>query len=310
MTRNPPILLPLDGSVQAAKSLGCAAFLARGWNARLHVLSANPEELPARKELSRLHVPEAYWSLIELHRVPRYSVDEILAAVHRHRVGLLVLGAQPSADPWSGPESGESALEHAVGRVAESVLENSSVPVLFIPPGYRESLPWRRVLVAVSCRTESERALTFGIELSKTFDLDLLVVHVASGAEGLVERSHYSDARHHEFPAQLDELVERRLPRAECRQRLKRIALGRGDVVTELSKLIQAESPSVLVGGWHGHLSPGRAAALKRLVLSVPTPIALVRAEDAPRFRLKVGESFEDPPPPGTEHNPVPRDTR
>lgn len=295
MTHTPSILLPLDGTEQAAKSVGCAAFLARGYGGALHISSAIPGGASAQKELERLHVPAAYWPLVELHHIPRYSDQEILAAVERYRAGLLILPAQPSAKAWPGPESGDSALDHAVGQVAESVLERSTVPVLLIPPEYREALPWQSVLVAVSGGRESEGALAFAIELAQTFELGLNVVHVVDGGrEGLAARMRYSDASHHEFPAQLDELLERRLLACCCPHRLEQLTLGHGEASTELVKLVHIDRPSVLVAGWHGTLSPGRAVRLKKIVVSVQTPIALIKTVDLPRFRLKVGEDFED----------------
>jgi alpha,alpha-trehalose phosphorylase len=55
----------------AARALGCAVWLAARLGARLHILSATPQERPAREELTRLKVPGAHWPLITLHQARR-----------------------------------------------------------------------------------------------------------------------------------------------------------------------------------------------------------------------------------------------
>jgi beta-phosphoglucomutase family hydrolase len=58
MSLFPSILVPLDGSRLAARSLGCATWLAARLGARLHILSATPQVRPAREELARRQVAE------------------------------------------------------------------------------------------------------------------------------------------------------------------------------------------------------------------------------------------------------------
>jgi nucleotide-binding universal stress UspA family protein len=83
------IPVPLDGSGLAARSLGCATWLAARLGAQLHILSATPHELPARAELARLRVPEEHWPLVRLHQASAYPESAILAALAppSHRAG-------------------------------------------------------------------------------------------------------------------------------------------------------------------------------------------------------------------------------
>jgi nucleotide-binding universal stress UspA family protein len=291
------ILVPLDGSRTAARSLGCAVWLATRLGARLHILSATPHERPAREALTLLQVPEAHWPVVTVHQAPAYPEEAILEAVARYDVSLVVLTASgegaeaPAAVSVPDPDL-------VVGHVTRAVIERSASPVLLLPPAYREALPWERVLVPVSGEPEADDALALGVQLADALDLEVHVAHVAdanTGNEGLAARARYADALHHEYPRQLEELVTRALPQcspSECR-RVTDLALCHGDVAAELLELIERRRISLLVLGWRGRFMIGRARVVKHLVQVIPQPILLVKPEPRMPFRLKVGEDIE-----------------
>jgi nucleotide-binding universal stress UspA family protein len=296
MSLFPSILVPLDGSRTAARSLGCATWLASRLGARLHILSATPRELPAREELARLQVPEEHWPLIALHQAPAYPEGAILAALARHGVGLVVMTARGEAAEAPAPEEPDPA--RIVGHVARAVIERCAVPVLLLPPNYREALPWERVLVPVSGEAEADEALALTVRLADALDLQVHVAHVAeseAGDEGLAARARYADALHHEYPGQLEELVSRALPHGgpEACRRIQDIGLCHGDVAAELLKLIERKRVSVLVVGWQGRFMTGRARVLKQLIQAIASPVLLVKPEPRTPLRLKVGEEIE-----------------
>lgn len=111
----PSILVPLDGSATAARSLGAATWLAARLGARLHILGATGEALPAREELKRLRVPEEYWPHIELHQAPAYPEEAILAAIARHDARLVVMSARGARA--EAPEIGHPDPLKIVGHV-------------------------------------------------------------------------------------------------------------------------------------------------------------------------------------------------
>jgi nucleotide-binding universal stress UspA family protein len=292
------ILVPLDGSATAARSLGCATWLASRLGARLHLLSATPRELPAPEELRRLHVPEVHWPIVELHQAAAYPADAILAAVDRYDAGLVVMTARGSAiESQTAPRSAD--LVKIVGHVTQAVLEQCTVPVLLLPTRYQEVLPWHRLLVPVSGGTESDQAVATSVCLAGALDLVVDVAHVtddgASRGEALAARARYSDALHHEYGGQLEELVARAIPTlaADQRRRIRRTSLGRGDVAGELLDLVRRDPASVLVVGWHGRLAAGRAEILKQLLPVLDVPVLLVRSEAPAPFRLNVGAELE-----------------
>jgi nucleotide-binding universal stress UspA family protein len=295
MTAFRSILVPLDGSQVAARSLNCAVWLANRLGARLHILSATPRERPAREELVRLQVPEAHWPVITLHQAPESPEDAILTAIKRYDTPLVILSASGEG---AEDRSGESQLDMVVGHVARAVIERSQPPVLLLPPAYREALPWERVLVPVSGEVAADDALALAVRLANTLDLHVHVAHVVdtdAGHEGLEARARYADSLHHEYPQQLHEFVGRALPHCtpdECR-RVVDIALCRGDVAAELLDLIERHHISLLVVGWRGRFMAGRARVLKHLLQVVVQPILLVKPEPRPAFRLHVGEDIE-----------------
>jgi nucleotide-binding universal stress UspA family protein len=296
MSLFPSILVPLDGSRSAARSLGCATWLASRLGARLHILSATPHELPAREELARLRVPEEHWPLIALHQAPAYPEGAILAALARHGMGLVVMTARGEAAEAPAPAERDPA--RIVGHVARAIIERSAVPVLLLPPRYHEALPWERALVPVSGEAEADEVLALAVRLADALDLEVHVAHVAeseAGGEGLAAKARYADALHHEYPGQLEELVSRALPHCgpeECR-RIQEIALGRGDVAAELLALIERKRVSLLVVGWHGRFMTGRARVLKHLLQTIACPVLLVQPEPRTPLRLMVGEEME-----------------
>lgn len=288
------ILVPLDGSVTSARSLGCATWLGSRLKVRSHILSATEQTRPARAELARLHVAEEYWPQIELHQAPTYPEEAILAAITRHRVGLVIMTARGQA---ADVTQGESDPLKLVGHVARAVIEQSPVPVLLLPPAYRERLPWQRALVPVSGEPAADEALALTAQLAHALGLEVHVAHVAEAEAtegGVAAAARYADAVYHEYPGRLDELVSRALPQCtleECRS-ITDLALCRGDVTAEMLRLIEARQISLLVIGWNGRFMAGHARVLKQLIQVVSCPVLLVKPTPRLPFKLKVGEDF------------------
>lgn len=290
------ILVPLDGSRTAARSLGCATWLASRLGARLHILSATPRQLPAREELARLRVPQEHWPLIALHQAPAYPEGAILAALTRYDVGLLVMTAR--GETVEAPAPVEPFSGSLVGHVARAVIEQSAAPVLLLPPNYREALPWERVLVPVSGEDQTDEALALAARLADALDLEVHAAHVmdeAARTENLAAKARYADALHHEYAGQLEELISRALPHGgpEARPRIREVALGHGDVAAELVALMARTRASVLVVGWRGRFMAGRARVLKHLIQTIASAVLLVKPEARAPLRLKVGEELD-----------------
>ncbi len=296
MTVFASILVPLNGSQLAAKSLGCATWLAERLDAQLHILSATSQILPAREELVRLKVPQSYWPRIMLHQAPEYPEDAILGAISRHDVKLVIMTTHGGGTAEATEKAGSDPFK-VVGHVTRAVIERSPVPVLLLPPRYREALPWERVLVPISGDIEGNVALMLAVQLANALNLFVHVAHVSeSGVEsGIAGRARYADAAHHEYPGQLQALLNRSLSTCapeECRC-IQEASLAHGDVETELLALLEKNRISLIVIAWRGRFMAGHARVLKRLVQTVACPLLLVKPSGPPFFKLKVGEEIE-----------------
>jgi nucleotide-binding universal stress UspA family protein len=285
------ILVPLDGSPMALRSLGCTTWLASRLGAQVHILNVG-EPLSVGEALERLGVPEKYQSLFELHQVQGEADEEILAAVERYGIDLIAMTAR-------GESAGAGSLDvpKVVGHVTREVIEDTRVPVLLLPPAYEESLPWRSVLVPISGDAATDESLTLALRLAHVLDLAVTLAHVAdsasAGGRGETGTGPYDEA-HHEYAQMLNEFVARAcvLCSAEERYRITGFHLCRGDVAQELSHLIAHERVNLLVVGWHGQFMTGHAQVLKTLIWQARCAVLLVKPRPRDVFRLKVGEAL------------------
>ena len=293
MTTFSSLLVPLDGSQAAARGLGCAVWLAQRLKARLHLLTATDAARSPRDELLRLGVAERHWQQIELHQMSEPPEKAIVEATARHHVRIVVMSA--CGQSFERTEWRDS--EQVLGHVARFVIERCPVPVLLLPPRYREVLPWERLVVPVSGAVACDDALTVAARLACALDLTVHAVHVAdpsSRDEGLEVRARYSDALHHEYSGQFDELMGHSLPLLDARERsrIEAVRLSSGDVLGRLLELVRREHGSAVVVGWHGTLASGHAELLKALIREITNPLLLVRQSARPRSQLNAGEEL------------------
>lgn len=286
------ILLPLDGSKAATRSLGCATWLVSRLKAQLHVLSAATKALPARDALTRLGVPTTAWSLVTVHQGLRNPEVEILAAIDRYAIDLIIMTARGET---SCNDSAQASK--IVGHVTQGIIENSPVPVLLIPPCYEETLPWKTVLVPMSGEPETDASLMLAIQLANALDLKVNIVHVVDSATqeaGATATGRYGDQAHHEYPQRLNELVASACPLYSSEEMacIEGFSLVRGDAAREIFRLAKQRDASLIVAGWHGRFMTGHAQVLKSLCQTVSAPVLLVRPAAKPAFKLRVGEEI------------------
>ena len=282
------ILVPLDGSEIAGRSLACAAWLASRLGASLHVLYSG-DPLPADQALDRLGVPQEYRPSVVLHQTTGEPTAEILAAIETYRIGLIVMTAR--GESVAGKT--DSPLE-PLGHVARGVAEQSPVPVLVLPRAYEERVPWRSGLVPVSGEVETDQSLMLALQLANALDVEITIAHVVQDTQAGQSALPYADAAHHDYAETLNELVSRACPLCSPadRQRIKDVRVYRGDVARELLDLIEQKNFDVIIVGWHGLLKAGHAEVVKNLLQRLRCPMLLVRRQSNEPFRLKVGDAL------------------
>lgn len=288
MNRFASILLPLDGSPEAAKGGGCALWLAQMLGATLHVLHATRYPLPAADALARLHFAQAPSARVIVHQSPSDAETAVLEEIAAHGIDLVVMSARGES------ASANVVLSHRLGSVAQAVIKLSPVPVVLLPARYRESLPWTSMLAAASGEAAADQALDAAVRLAAALRLQVNVVHSEDNFPGTGVASlgaSYADAPHHEYPNRLERLVGRGLAgctveEAHC---VHKVLLRRGEPAAVLLEQAARLGSSLLALGWHGALSTGRALVFKRLMDQAECALLLVRGTERSRAQLKVG---------------------
>lgn len=282
------ILVPLDGSAQAARGLGVGSWLATRLGARLHVLNAGTAE-PRPELLARLKVPEKYHAVIELHQAEGEAAKAILAALVPLHVGLLVISGYGETSPSAAPDP-----SHVLGHVSRQVIEDCRIPVLVLPPAYEELLPWHSLLVALSGEAAKDEVLAFALQLAQALDVRVSVAHVVESGVTAEAGTTIVDAPHHELAERLNELVACACPTCspQERSRIVDFHLAHGEVASELVQLTELKQTGALVVGWRGQFMQGRAQILKALMSRVRCPVLLMQPHPKAPFRLKVGEAL------------------
>ena len=280
------LLLPLDGSTDAAKAAGCALWLAGKLHATLHVVHATDQPLPGREALERLRVPQAERAHVIVHQTAENPETAVVRAIDEHGAGLVVMSAKGES------ASAGAASKEPLGSTARAVVERSRVPVVLLPVRYREALPWTSMLAAASGEPAADRALEVAAQLAAALTLRVTVLHAADGSPGT---GAYADAPHHEYGRRLQEMVERGLAgctteEARC---VHQVLLRSGDAGQALLDHVSSSDTSLLALGWHGALGRGRALVLKRLVEEAACALLLVRTAETSEARLKVGEEMD-----------------
>lgn len=291
MNRYMSMLLPLDGSREAAKGVGCALWLAETLGADLHVLHAATRSFPAHASLESLHVSGTRQAHVILHQMDDDAATAVLDAITNLSIDLAIMTSH-----------GESVttgrdLPQYLGSTARAVLERTSVPVLLLPLRYRETLPWKSILVAASGEVAADQALEAATHLAAMLKLGVTIVHVEDGPVADTRPlGTYSDSAHYEYPYRMQEMVERGLATCtpiECCC-VEEAILRRGDPATVLLQEASERKSNVLALGWHGAFSAGHAAVLKQLLEQSECALLLLRNDESTKARLKVGRDMDE----------------
>jgi len=285
MNRFESILLPLDGSPEAAKGIGCALWLAMELGATLHVVHATMQPLPVGEALERLRVKNVELAKIVVHQLPSNAASAVLDEIAAHRIDLVVMSAGGEST------SAGAVLHNHLGTVARAVIERCPVPVLLLPLRYHEVLPWTSMLAAASGEAAADQALESAVRLAAALRLKVTAVRCEDA-----QLATYADMMHYEYPRRMEEMARRGL--AGCANTeshcVEQVLLRRGTPADVLLQQVASQASSVLALGWHGAFGAGRALVLKRLLEEATCALLLVRGADGTDARLMVGEGIGD----------------
>jgi len=185
------LIVAIDGSSASSRAVQIAGQIARAEGASIRVVDV--------RKTGEFHaVAEAYEhaALLELKQAgvnARLEVrggdvaDEILAAARAARAGLLIMGSR-GRSPVGGL---------LLGSVSQDVVARATCPVLLVRAGADGTAPLRTILLAVEGIAGSGSLLAVTVDLAKSLQAKVVVVHASyPGGEDL-ERSLYHARQTH-----------------------------------------------------------------------------------------------------------------
>lgn len=291
------ILYPTDFSPCAEQALDHALFLARQYEAELHILNAvvlhaddpaNPErQFPGSPELlermTRLAsermaelVPQEHRDVLRVREVQERGFAAgpiILEYADEHDVDLIVMGTHGR----------RAAARFFLGSVATEVVRHAECPVFTVreaePP--REVEAFERILVPIDFSRHSLVALAYAKDLASRYDAGLQLLHVIElatyptlygPAAAMFDLDNIKEVS---FQA-MERAVER-TPGPEVPLD-KHVASGR--VASEISAFVKAHEIDLVVISTHG------LSGLERM-LTGSTAEQVTRVVDCPVFTVK-----------------------
>lgn len=275
------ILFASDLSHSSDRALDHAQLLAERFDARLtlyHVVKAaavrgaltrNPEREASRRalEAAREHLERRAAKLYVPHAVVVYQRPSAHHALVRY-----ITATRPDLTVMA--THGREGLTHLVlGSVTESVLNLTHRPILCVrAPHHGVALPYRRVMVPTDLTTPSRRAFPLAAHLARTFDAEVVAVHVSpppvveslAGVPEVVEASAVDESQIWEFLQ----------PDFGGLHTTVRVADGTpSEAIVETARLEKAD---VIVMSTHGHDSLAdrvRGSRTERVVRRAPCPV-------------------------------------
>lgn len=273
------ILIPLDGTPQAATALPVARILARAMDSRLVVVRVAPSaDLLGEAE-------RGLWGVArELQDVPvdciareGRAAPEILAAAGAVHADLIVMATH-----------GRVGIQRVLaGSVSERVLVEASVPVLLIKPGGRRVTRLQTILVPTDGTAGAALALGTAVGLARASGARLELVEAIEPIPTWLYGAEYSGA-----PVTIDRTWEDEALRGAqtyvdgISKRLEGAGLSargwarQGNAVSEIEEVAEQTSADLIVMSTHALTGPARTligSTADALVRTSGRPVLLVR---------------------------------
>jgi nucleotide-binding universal stress UspA family protein len=176
------ILFPSDLTPNSDAAFDHARLLGQSWGAEVtlfHVVEAAAPKDRVELESLRRSVEVAENRLNQ--RASEVGAQVLVRTSPATAPALIDLVRSRAPDLVVMATHGRKGLAHFfLGSVAEKTLEEGGCPLLFVrEPAHGVALPYRRVLVPTDFSEASRRAFPWAALLARTFDAEVLAVHVA-----------------------------------------------------------------------------------------------------------------------------------
>ncbi len=183
------VMVPLDGSAYAERTIPVALFLAKAHSARITVVSILAQRsllrvmaLTPERGRATFEEREAYLEAVAK-RIRQQGVDaDAVVAVGPVAETIDRIAQERDVDVLVISTHGRKGVRRwLLGSTASSILHVTSVPVLLVPPAAEQRVKeprFTKILVPLDGSERAERALTYVRATRGVFDAEIILLHV------------------------------------------------------------------------------------------------------------------------------------
>lgn len=278
--RQPLILVPLDGSVEAKDALPAARLVARIVRASVHVVQAVDHPVSEVDLLRRMSLSREETSGLVVDQVVGPAADAIVRLAGEWRAMLIVMTTR-----------GKTAyLGRTVRPVVEAVIRTTPCPVLLVRPEIDQKVAsmtgLRRILFPLDGAPSSAAVIAPALKLAERGGAEVDVLYVATRSPrpsepGTLTTPLYIDQPQYEWPAWAQEFVARfGTGLGQCPLPTPiHLFLRRGDPAAEILRFAAEHHTDLIVLEWRGRLDPAHARVVRGVLTDAPCLVLLIRRE-------------------------------
>jgi nucleotide-binding universal stress UspA family protein len=271
-----PILIPLDGSEHALVALPVAKRLAELEGATLHLLHVAREVPPPAEILERIGVSAAALRGSVLDAKSGEPASGIIQTAKDIGASLIVMCTHTNI----------SIDEKSAGRTALAVLKGAPCPVVLVRP-QRGVMPWelRHILLPHDGTPVTSAAIRPAADLARRSGAELDVLHVTTPGEapsaerGALTPPRYMDQPQHEWPAWIQEFIERLACVCPLESLKIRMSLAPGLPGEEVLRFEREHGSDLIVLAWRGEWEGEHAATVKMVLAHAESAAMVIRTE-------------------------------
>ncbi len=272
------VVLPLDGSLEAAAALPVARALAVAEGAALHLLHVGETTLPPRAMAGRLSLTADQLADTVLDQRVGEPAAEIVRQARSLESRLIVMSSRCVRDAERG----------ALGSVTREVLRRAPCPIVIVPHG-RVAASWslRQILLPHDGIPTTAAAIARTSDLARKAGAELAVMHIASPSApppdepGALVAPRYLDQPQHEWPSWAREFIDRMMalggPPPAVRMRLFFSCGEPADMIVEFAGQHDID---LIVIAWVAGWEPEQRTTMRKVIDQAPAPLLIFPLEE------------------------------
>jgi nucleotide-binding universal stress UspA family protein len=254
------ILVPMDGSEEAAQALPVARGIAGILGATVHIVHASQTPVPLEEMANLLGLKRDELAGVVIDRIGGLPDEALIRVQHDSHLSPIVLSARGRGTP----------VEQSIGPVAAEVIQHATGPVLLVWPEHdvrigRPGVGVRRIILPLDGTPSTAFAIGPAIDLAQKSRAELFLLYVAvTGKQrpqepGTLTPPRYLDQPQYEWPSWATELLERLWQASGCKPaRIPvRIAMVSGEPTEEIARFATEHQSDLIAFAWQGRFIRG-----------------------------------------------------